>query len=281
MSFLSVGGELIPVAPGGAKRDRLDPMDRARAFDLTYRAALTGNPKRDFLFSTPPVSRQAADLYEYVLTLPSLLCSGDIIGGGPNLLTFPDDFDNAAWSKSLATVTPNVTAIAVGFPRTVDQILETATTGSHGVFRTISGLTDNTSQVTSVFAFSTTRGWMIVQSFDKAAVTRQSWINLSTGALGTVNAGHTIKVDAIPGGFFQVSVTWNSGTGGTTPQIAFFASTADTVANYLGDITKGIYLGGARHSEQAVSCCPEITGWTPVKQGSGYLVVLDFVLHEN
>lgn len=256
-------------------------MDRARAFDGTYRASSTGNPKRDFIFTTPPITRQNADLYEYLLSaLPTLSCSGDILGWSANMLTFPDDFSNAAWSKQNTTVTPNNTSLVQGSPFTVDVILETVAVGTHGVYRTAPTIAANTLQNTSVFVAPNSRGWAMIQTFDKAGTVRQSWINLTTGALGTVNGGHTITVDTIPG-FFQISVTWNSGTGGTTPEIAFFVTTADGVTSYAGDITKGFYLGGARHAEAAVICCPEITGWIPVKTADGHRVVLSFTLHEQ
>lgn len=81
MPALVVGGVAISIAPGGVKRDRNDAVDRRRAFDNTYRASSTGNPKHDFHFSTPPIPRATSDTYETTLaTVTAQTCSGDILG---------------------------------------------------------------------------------------------------------------------------------------------------------------------------------------------------------
>lgn len=81
MPVLVVGGVTIKVAPGGVSRDRLDNVDRARAFDNTYRASQSGTVKRDFHFSTPPIPRATADTYEATLgVVTAQTCSGDILG---------------------------------------------------------------------------------------------------------------------------------------------------------------------------------------------------------
>lgn len=301
MPSLSVGGVTIPVAPGGISRDRLDGVDRARAFDQTYRASVTGNPKREFHFSTPPVTRSLADFYETVLSVVSARnCSGDIIGGSTNLLTWSEDFSNAAWTKGNTTITPAATT-APDTLLTGQKLVETAVTDVHYVTREITGLGTSTAQATSVFAIAGERTWMMIQTFDKAgAVFRKSWVNLATGVSGVTDGGHTVVIApyvASFGTWYRITVLWNSGTGATTPSIAFFVATADNVSSYAGDITKGIYLWGAQHEEAAAStayvkttsasvlglspsCCSEVLGWQPVRTGSGHSVILDFALHE-
>lgn len=301
MPALSVGGVTIPVAPGGISRDRLDGVDRARAFDQTYRASVTGNPKREFQFSTPPVTRALADFYETVLSIVSARnCSGDIIGGSSNLLTWSEDFSNAAWTKGATTITPAATT-APDTLLTGQKMVETAVTAAHYVTRDITGLGTSTAQATSVFAIAGERTWMMIQTFDKAgAVLRKSWVNLATGVSGVTDGGHTVVITpyvASFGTWYRISVLWNSGTGATTPSIAFFAATADNVSSYLGDITKGIYIWGAQHEEGAastpylktttaaintlsLSCCTQITDWSPVRIASGHYVVLSFSLLE-
>lgn len=299
-SPLIVGGVVIPVQPTGIQRDRLDATDRTRAFDNTYRVASTGNVKREFRFSTTPILRQRLDFYEAVLanTAPQV-CSGDIIGGSRNGLTRSEEFDNVgAWTKTGVTVTANLVPALDG-TLSADRIVETATTSTHVISRTTPALAANTAQATSVFAAQGERTFMYMQSFDKAGVTKRSWINLATGVAGTTAAGHTVVIEAWPLGWYRCEMLWNSGTGATAPEIAFGIATADNVTTYLGDITKGIYLWGAQHDTDlaastsyvktttagvdttSISACAEITGWSPVRLNSGHAVVLDFVLHEN
>lgn len=83
MPALVVGGVTIPVAPAGNQRNRLDSVDRQRAFDNTYRASATGTAKREWSFSTPLVARAIADsTYEPALAIVTAqACSGDVLGG--------------------------------------------------------------------------------------------------------------------------------------------------------------------------------------------------------
>lgn len=298
MASLIVGGVTIPVAPGGISRPRLDLVDRARAFDGTYRASATGNPKREWHFSTPPIKRQLADFYERKLSIVTAqVCSGDIIGGSRNGWTRSEEFDHADWSKQNVTVTANILPAPDG-TTTLDRVLETATTATHGVYRTTPALTANTAQASSVFAVGTGRTWMMIQTFDKAGVSKQSWINLSTGVAGTTAAGHTISAELYPDGWYRVGLLWNSASGGSAPEVAFFIASADNVSSYLGDITKGLFLWGAQHDTDRAtissyaptttaavdtlspSCCSEFIGWTPVRTAVGHSVVGEFSLHE-
>lgn len=81
MPSLVVGGVTIKVAPQGAQRERLDAVDRSRAFDNTYRASATGTAKRQWNFTTPPIPRATADTYEATLgVVTAQTCSGDILG---------------------------------------------------------------------------------------------------------------------------------------------------------------------------------------------------------
>lgn len=80
MSFLTVGGTVIPVAPGSGHWDWNDAVDRRRSFDNTYRASATGGAARDFRFTTPPVTLANASIYRAVLqNVAAQMCSGDVM----------------------------------------------------------------------------------------------------------------------------------------------------------------------------------------------------------
>jgi hypothetical protein len=80
VSGLVVGGTAIPIATPGGNRGRLDSVDRASAFDGTYRASATGGARREWHFQTPPVTRALADSYSVILgAVAAQTCSGDII----------------------------------------------------------------------------------------------------------------------------------------------------------------------------------------------------------
>jgi hypothetical protein len=81
MPAVVVGGVTIPIAASApGHQDMDDGVDRGRAFNNTYRASATGGAARDFRFTTPPLLRSDADIFDIVLrTVAAQTCSGDII----------------------------------------------------------------------------------------------------------------------------------------------------------------------------------------------------------
>lgn len=298
MASLLISGATIPVAPGGVKRDRLDGVDRARAFDQTYRASVTGTPKRDWFFSTPPLRRDIADVYEGVLSaVGSQVCSGDIIGGTQNLLLWSEDISNAAWTKANATVGSNF-AFGLDGTLTADKIQEDNVNAIHGVTQST---TNAVGQYTlSVFLLAADRTKGVVSLSDGVGGFASIGVDLTNGstfsstlAVGSWT-GITTAVTVWGGGWYRVSVTGTRGAGTVTVAQIF---TWNTSLSYAGTTGMGIDMWGAQlqpgalssyvktttaalASTLSVNCCSEITGWSPVRIAQGHYVVLDFSLHE-
>lgn len=299
MSSLVVGGVVIPVAPGGIKRDKLDGVDRARAFDLTYRASATGSPKRDWIFSTPPVLPQMAEFYESILAaVAPQVASGDIIGGGGNLLLWSEEFDNAAWTKIACTVGVNVFYAPNG-TLTADKLQEDNTNSSHGVQQAITAALDT--YTFSVWVVPADRTKCVVNMNDNAGGSAGIGIDLTNGstfasglAVGSWT-GISTKVTPYPNGWYRVSVTGTRGAGTQTVCQVFIWNTSFSYVGTTGmgmdpwgaQLLAGSVAGSYRKTTSAavatdasVSCCSEITDWTPVKTSDGHRVVLSFALHE-
>lgn len=284
------------MAPGGVSRDRLDGMDRARAFDQTYRASVTGNPKKDFHFSTPPIARSVADFYEVVLGgVGAVACSGDIIGGSSNLLARSEELDvTAAWTVSAATITANA-ALAPDGTLSADAVLETTTTADHYVYQASTG-TAGVRQAMSAYLHSGGRTWGAL--FVETGARGKAWFDLANGVLGTVSGSGspTGSILSVGSGWYRCTVTATlTGTGAFNAGIAI--ATADNISSYLGSAGTGILAWGAQLevgsaatpyvrtaaagiNTLSLSCCPEITGWHPVKLASGHAAIIDFALHE-
>lgn len=157
-----------------------------------------------------------------------------------NLLAYSEQFDNAAWPKSNATVTPNATVAPDGTP-TADKLVENTATATHYAYQ---GITTpaNTTYTFSIYAKAaertrvsvTTRGvgWVsgVVNIFD---LTNGSVV---TGAGVVTNVGN---------GWYRISVT--DLTDGTVQFRGLLVSTASGASqNFLGDGTSGIYIWGAQ-----------------------------------
>lgn len=270
MPNLSVGGVTIPVAPGGASRDRLDMMDRARAFDGTYRASATGNPKREWHFSTPPVSPTDAYGYEIALTtvIPQV-CSGDLLGDPSNQVSFSEALNS--WTpRGTSTVTPNV-AVAPDGTLTADQFNPVAASG-YIVANTIVGDAAGRTFTASI--------WL------------QSPVGARFVTFGLLKNGDAVEIStqviATPA-WQRFSVTGTAPTASTS--FYFYMQESNGLTNpwntWGADLKESSVVGpynrttGSVISTTTISCYPELTGRTPIKAGTAHRVVLDFVLRES
>lgn len=297
MSGLVVGGFPIKVAPGGVKRDRLDGVDRARAFDLTYRASATGNPKHDYFFSTPPLTRADAELYEMVLSgVVPQICSGDIIGGSSNLLLYPEELDNAVWTKAAVTIGTNIGTAPNG-TLTADRIEETTANSSHTVLQTVTCPVAQYTLSWWLYAHLRTKCVLSMSDGSNAASMGFDLVAGTTFASG-IGVGSWTGISATLsesyGGWRRATVTGTRGAGTVIDAILYLWT---TVITYAGTTGWGVYAWGSQLEQAAaatpyvkttsaavntlsVNCHAEITGWTLVKTATSHMVVLDFVLHE-
>lgn len=298
---LIVGGVPIPVSPGGIKRDRLDGVDRARAFDQTYRASTTGTAKKDYFFTTPPIPRQQADLIEQTLGIVTpQVCSGDIIGGSSNLALWSQDLTNGVWGLTDVTIGSNLAGAPDG-TMTGDKIQEMATTNIHRAAQAIT--TASVQQTFSTWVRQGERTAAVISMSDAATGDASIGIDLTNGstfasglAVGnwTGISSEVSATDDYTNFWYRVKLTATRGAG-TQTYISIWVYSGAT--SYTGVAGNGIYnwgnqlaLGSDAYSyvptttaavnTLATNCHSEITGWTPVRTATGHAVVIDFALHE-
>ena len=167
--------------------------------------------------------------------------SRPVLSARVNLLTYTEQFDNAAWPKANATAGPDA-GVAPDGTTTAEKILETATTGPHAFYNF--GISISAAAHTlSVYLKAAERTWAKIAIYD-GTNDRGAWFNLSTGAVGTKETGVTAEpAVAVGNGWYRCSITRTtvSGTGGP----GFYAATADNVSSYAGTLNSGIYIWGA------------------------------------
>lgn len=298
MSGLTIGGNIVPIAANGSSRPRLDAVDRARALDNSYKASVIGNPKRDFHFVTPPVTRANADMYEYFLSVPyPVNCAGDVIGGSSNLLTYSEQFDNAIWAKTAATVTADSNTAPNG-TLTADHLVETIANSQHAATQTYTG--PQQAYTFSVWVCQAERSKCVISLADGTGGFSATGVDLTNGttfasgfAVGSWT-GRSSTVTAYANGWYRVTVTGTSGAGTVAIGEVFIWT---TTSSYIGTAGSGILVWGAQLEAAAaatsyiqttsaalntltVSCVPEIVSWDPVVTAQGHSVVIGFVLHE-
>jgi hypothetical protein len=159
-----------------------------------------------------------------------------------NLLQWSEQFDNAAWPKSDATVTgASINAIvAPDGTTTADKLVEAATTAAHAVYQLLT--VTSGAHTFSIYLKAAERTWAYVRNPQAAA--QGAWFDLSNGVVGTVEASITAAIQSVGNGWYRCSVTRTMIAGNDYPSV--YTATADNVSSFAGDITKGIYIWGAQ-----------------------------------
>jgi len=172
----------------------------------------------------------------------------DLKGGGSNLLTYSEQFDNStAWTTFSAgdTEVGNATTAPDG-TTTADLTVEGAVSGRHGVIRNLSDLPLNQNHVLSVYMKMATRSIGVLYVRNEASTLAYAWFDLSSGTIGTVDALFTASILDVGNGWYRCSVVFDSGaTNSTTAQVGFLSAQTDGVSSFLGD-GSGVYLWGAQ-----------------------------------
>ena len=119
-----------------------------------------------------------------------------------NLVTFSEDFSNAAWQKLSASISSNVTTAPNG-TLTADTLSVTTTIYS-GINQALTQLTG--SYTSSIYAKKGTKNWLYIIGVSGSA-SRAAWFNLDTGVVGTVNAGVTATIQSIGDGWYRCTAT--------------------------------------------------------------------------
>lgn len=156
--------------------------------------------------------------------------------------TVTEDYTNAAWTKNGCTVSANAHVAPDGVLASADKIVESALNEEHYFDRTIAGMTDNLRTSVWWLIKAAERNWCRIRTFDKASVDRSTFFNLSTGLVGTQNAGHDVWIRPLGLGYYFIAASFVAGTGGGTPHVRIQLALNDNGSAYAGDGTSGLYV---------------------------------------
>jgi len=160
-----------------------------------------------------------------------------------NLVTFSEQFDNAAWTKNQITLTANFATSPDGSTN-ADRAMETSADAYHDILGSFSA-TSGTVYTASCFVKSA--GQNLIYIYISTGTAAAVKFNLSTGtvigtALGTVVGS---KITNYGNGWYRCEVSYTAGATTTaTISISTTNSTALSLAPYIGDPTKGILVYG-------------------------------------
>jgi len=165
-------------------------------------------------------------------------------GGRRNLLTYTEQFDNAAWTKAAVSISANATTGIAG-TSTADKLVEETSTGLHQVNQG-SVTTTAAAWTFYVHAKAAERSWIALAIADSGGTVRITYFDLSgSGAIGTTDTGITASITNRGNGFFRCAVTIATAFAGANRPRVYLASGNNGIS-YTGDGTSGVYLDCAQ-----------------------------------
>lgn len=153
-----------------------------------------------------------------------------------NLLTYSEDFSNATWNKTNATISANQ-VVAPDGTLTADKLVEDTATGNHTTYQNIT--TSATPYYFSVFLKAAERSRISLW----VGATTLIDIDLSSGAV--IVSGNNVEVVDVGGGWFRV-VAFRSNIDTNLRSWGVFVRDDSGNLSYTGDGYSGIYVWGAQ-----------------------------------
>ena len=160
-----------------------------------------------------------------------------------NLITFSEQFNNAAWSTGNATVTANQTISPDGYINADKLAASIATTTNPAELIQSTTQAANTAHSYSVYAKKSTSNFIALR-LTSVAGNPYVWFNLNTGTVGTVQSGLTGSIVSAGNGWYRCTVT------GTTEAVIGVnrvdIAVSDNNGNFVCAINGSIFLYGCQ-----------------------------------
>lgn len=167
-----------------------------------------------------------------------------------NFLRHSNAFDNAVWTKTNSSITPDTVQgpVILGNTATIaDALVDTVANTAHTVSQTAIPPTYTPARATfSVYAKKAAVDWIRV-SYDNG-ISGSAWFNLNAGTIGTVQGTEvTASIENIGNGWYRCAISFNPKIFVVDPGlVVIYATTGDLVSSYLGAGTAAVYLFNAQ-----------------------------------
>ncbi len=186
-----------------------------------------------------------------------------------NLLTFSEQFDNAAWVKTATTVTAN-TSTAPDGTTTADTINEGTTLSVHSTSQAFSSVSGIAYTISVYLKNVDGRYAQLLYGSAGHGSTAFANFDLQTGTVGTVGATATASITSVGSGWYRCTMTATATGTGASGQIAQITSaTSARAENYTGT-SKTLLLWGAQVEAVTYQTTPSTYYPTTVKNLLGF-----------
>jgi hypothetical protein len=160
-----------------------------------------------------------------------------------NILTYSEDFSNAAWTKTDLTVIANAITSPDGTTN-AQKIVPNTTNGTHYIdqFVTISSV----DYTYTIYAKKGEYNYLYVNAYSNSS--RRTWFDLNSGTVSLNTSPNIATIESVGNGWYRCTITNTSS--GTTGAFQFGADpnngTINANPSFSGDGTSGIYVWGAQ-----------------------------------
>lgn len=170
----------------------------------------------------------------------TLACKGLLIEESrTNLLTYSEQFDNAAWTKSNCTVTANATTAPDGTV-TADKLVEDSATTQKSIYQ-FATVSNGATCTASFYAKASTRT-QVSAVFYSGGTVYNAVFNLSNGTFITSTGTGSYTITEYDSGWYRISITAVAANVSSALQISIY----NNAMSYAGDGTSGLYIWGAQ-----------------------------------
>ena len=162
-----------------------------------------------------------------------------------NYAPYSQDFDNATWTKSNASIVADSTTAPDG-TTTADTVVAAATTAAHQVYDV-----HTLSTLATFSVYAKANGYDFLGMYYATHGTRLASFNLATGTIGTVHGAYTANLSDEGDGWYRCSITTSTSIG-TNNYAIIYTMESDDTNNFAGDGSSGCFLWGAQVEQAAV-----------------------------
>ena len=195
------------------------------------------------------------------------------LGGCPSILVEPqrtnlilrsEEFNDASWNKTNATISANAT-ISPNGTLTADKLIEGTLNDQHYTNRNITN--SNSLFSFSIFAKKSERNFLYISVFatlgNNFDYTPSAYFNLDNGTVGTVSSA-TATIQDYGNGWYRCTLNCTSIFSQLSAGVGMYImpATSNGVSGYLGNVTSGIFIWGAQAEagSTATSYIPTVAG---------------------
>lgn len=163
-----------------------------------------------------------------------------------NLLTYSQEFDNAAWLKNAITVSANATTAPDG-TTTADKLVEANTSQYNYFYRNRTA--SNETVTVSFYVKQAGRKYFKIQFTDNVAYVAAAVFDLNAGTVFSTSATNieytaiTSRIESVGSGWYRVSLTATKAAVHPDNVLsAFLVANDGSTVLYTGDGTSGVYI---------------------------------------